>query len=182
MRRVAAAAGLLAGIACALTLLLQGIPDDVSVETTVTSTSSSSQRSGGCQKQCDRPETTVADVTVKSRTHGDPGAEGVLEKALGNDAGVTVIRLLLALITGMITAAAVLRLLATLHHEDDPDDGVAAESPEDSSHGGGGASQSPEKQNVVTWGKGSEPAEEADPGQREPRPAIARRKSKRFTI
>jgi hypothetical protein len=185
MQRVAAATGLLIGIACALALLLQGIPENVSVETTLTTTSTSSKSSGGCPRQCKKPRTTVAHVTVESHTQGDPGAGSALEKVLDNDAGITVLRLLLALVMGMITAFATLRLLTALRRGSGPDDGVTVERPDDASHGGGGARRHPEGAGVVTWeeSSGTEGASagEADTSQTEQRSPVSR-KSRRFAL
>jgi hypothetical protein len=178
MRRTAAAVGCLTALACAVLLLIQGIPDDVSVETTVTTTSNSSMSSGGCSSQCKNPKVTVSDVSVKSYTQGDSGAGGIVEKALDNNVGITVVRLLLALILGLIAAFSVLQLLTILRHGDDPDDGVAVGRPNNSTGGNGETSQRAEKPGIVSWGDSveekTEPAEEANSGQANPEPARSR--------
>jgi hypothetical protein len=174
----------LTALVCAVLLLIQGIPDDVSVETTVTTTSNSSKSSGGCSSQCKNPKVTISDVSVKSYTEGNSRAGGIVEKALDNNVGITVVRLLLALISGLIAAFSVLRLLTILHRGDDPDDGVAVGQPDNLTGGNGETGQRAEKPGIVSWGDSAEektePTEEADSGQANPDPARSR--SRHFKI
>jgi hypothetical protein len=110
IRRTAAGIGLAVAMLCMLFLVLEGTPEDPSVSATLATKSVHATRTG-CTQTCEKPQTTEGEVSVKSNTTGTPGSGGALDRALDNDVGVTVIRLLLAIALGAASGLATARFL-----------------------------------------------------------------------
>jgi hypothetical protein len=145
---LASIAGLLVGLASFVLLLSEGVPGTEGAsrgkEVTLSHTKSS-----GCPERCSKPEHTKTKVSV-SNTPASPAEDpSLIEKAIDNDAGVLVIRLLVALLAALTTMTTLERLLrapngaAPAERRDDtpPDDrGNPAElSPTNSPSSGSGA-------------------------------------------
>jgi hypothetical protein len=129
IRRIAAGIGLFVAVVCLFLLMLEGTPEDPSIAASVVTKRVHATRSG-CSKTCEKPQTTEGEVSVAGKTTDSPGSGGALDRALDNDVGVTVIRLLLALLTGVATAVATARLLTDIFPEDRPDVDEAPGPPE----------------------------------------------------
>lgn len=103
--------GLLVGLASFVLLLSEGVPGTEGAsrgkEVTLSQTKSS-----GCPERCSKPEHTTTKVSV-SNTPASPAEDpSLIEKAIDNDAGVLVIRLLVALLAALTTMATLERLLS----------------------------------------------------------------------
>lgn len=102
--------GVIVGLGAAVTLLLEDLPPGTSVQI-ASKTRSGETTSSGCPLRCKKPEVSTNEVSIKSTKPVGPGTGGLLEKAFDNDAGIVVLRLLLALLigatAGFLTARAV---------------------------------------------------------------------------
>jgi hypothetical protein len=109
--RIAAVLAVLVGLASGLTLILEGLPPDGGVELrTATKTHSTTSNCVGCEE----PEITDTEMTVKTISPREAGGQSVLERALNNDVGVTLIRILFSLPMALATAVVVRRIVIGL--------------------------------------------------------------------
>jgi hypothetical protein len=135
--RIAAGVAILAGLVSGVFLLIEDVPPSAGVGLAISKKSNSVE--SGCQKACEEPQTTETETTVTSETPEGAGGESVIERALDNQAGVTLIRLLAALLIAFATAAVVRRVLLDLLGGlgDDPTETPAKSSPPGTTDGPG---------------------------------------------
>jgi hypothetical protein len=105
--------GLLVGLGIFVWLIADGVPSTPSAEVEVTTTVSTSEKSG-CPVTCKEPQTTESAVRAKTESPTDAGGESSLDKAFDNEAGVTMLRLIAALLSAYLTAVVVRRLVLAL--------------------------------------------------------------------
>lgn len=118
--RIAAVAAIVAGVAAAWFLVSEPIPPKSGVELRVAVHKQSTR--SACAQDCDHPEKTGTDATVTTESPEDASGGSALERALDNEAGVVLLRLLaaalLAATLGALTRQVVLGVLGG--HGDDP--------------------------------------------------------------
>jgi hypothetical protein len=127
-----------------------GVPAGSSAEVGVTTTITKSEKSG-CPVTCKKPQTTESKVVTTTQPPLNNAGEGALDRAFDNDAGVTLLRLIAALLTAYLTAVIVRRLLLGLidpHGEDGGGARAAVDRtpPENSS---GGEETKPQSEDLV---------------------------------
>ena len=101
------------GVVSCLALMLEGVPSDGGIELSV-STESHSVTTNNCAKGCTEPETTDSKTTVTTSSPSEEGGQSALEKAFDNDAGVTLMRILFALVAAFATGVVVYRIVVGL--------------------------------------------------------------------
>lgn len=147
MNLIAAVLGIAVAVGAGLGLILEGVPHSPAVEIHAATTLAHARKSG-CPASCKQPETTESEVTVKSSSPSETGGGSALERAFNNDVGVTILRIVFALLSGFATAFVVQRLALALIDRGEPGPGVQAQPP-------------PEKPIEPTPGKGTTPAQPA---------------------
>lgn len=157
--------GLAVGAASFVFLVIQGIPGEEAAIPGKRSKIVHTTRSG-CPTRCTEPERVETEVSLESSPAAQADEPSLIEKAIDNDIGVQMIRLLAALLIASATAATLERLLRR------PDDAAPPEpdksvkpAPKDDSDSGGSKQGEDEDTRIETaemTGTGARPSQEEE--------------------
>lgn len=112
MKTITAIVAAIVGVACFIALMAEGIPADKAPAKGTKVVLSHATKSG-CPTKCKEPEKVETETTVTKAPASPAETTSPLEKALGTDTGVVVLRFFVALLAALLTAITMRYLFAS---------------------------------------------------------------------
>lgn len=112
MKTITAIGALIVGVACFIALMVEGVPADKAPAKGTKVVLSHATKSG-CPTKCKEPEKVETKTTVTKAPASPAEKTSPLEKALGTDTGVVVIRFFVALLAALLAAITMRYLFAS---------------------------------------------------------------------